>query len=155
MLILTYIVIKYVDNATVKASTKLKKTKLPSDRIFTKYDTSNSDDQVKKLTREFNIHYRDFIGSFIYLLSTRVDSIFAVHKLENFSANPSKVHFEGLIRLLRYIIYNRTLALKYYADMNDAPVYDLLRKDIIKTENHSIYISDSSWQYFPDTCRST
>ena len=28
------------------------------------------------------------------------------------------------------------MGLKYYADMNDAPVTDLLRQAIIKTENH-------------------
>ena len=40
-----------------------------------------------------NVHYRSYIGSLIYLFSTRVDLSFAVHKLEKFSANPSKVHF--------------------------------------------------------------
>ena len=54
----TSIVAKYLDTATVKASTKFYKTTLPSDMIFTKYDTSTSDEQVEKLTREFNIHYR-------------------------------------------------------------------------------------------------
>ena len=34
---------------------------------------------------EFNNYYRAFIGSFIYLLSTRVDLSFSVHKLEEFS----------------------------------------------------------------------
>ena len=61
---------------------------------------------------------------------------FAVHKLAKFSANPGKVHFEGLIRLLRYIRYNKNLGLKYYADLNDAPVTDLLRQASIKTKNN-------------------
>ena len=90
-----------MDTATVKASTKFYKTKLTSDMIFTKYDTSTSYEQVKKLTREFNICYRAFIGSFIYLLYTRVDLGFSVHKLEKISANPCKVHFEGLVHILR------------------------------------------------------
>ena len=72
----TYIVAKYLDNAIVKAGTKFYKTTLPSDIIFTKYDTSTSDEKVEKLTREFNIHYRAFIGSLIFLLSTRVDLSF-------------------------------------------------------------------------------
>ena len=95
--------------------------------IFTKEDVSTSDEQVDKLTREYNIHYRAFIGSLIYQLSTRVELSFAVHKLAKFSANPGKVHFEGLVHLLRYIRDNKTLVLKYYADLNDAPVTDLLR----------------------------
>ena len=107
------------------------------------------------MNRVFNIHYRDFIGSLIYLLSTRLDLSFAVHKLAKFSANPGKVNFEGLLHILRYIRENKTLGLKYYADMNDAPVTDLLRQAIIKTDNHLMDFSDSSWQDCPDTGRST
>ena len=66
--------------------------------IFTKEDVSTSDDQVESLTREYNIHYRACIGYLIYLLSTRVDLSLAVHKLAKFSANPGKVHFEGLVQ---------------------------------------------------------
>ena len=91
----TSIVAKYLDTATVKVSTKFYKTTLPADMIFTKEDVSTSDEQVEKLTREYNIHYRACIGSFIYLLSTSVDLSFAVHKLEKFSANLVKVQYEG------------------------------------------------------------
>ena len=62
-----------------------------------------------------------------------MDLSFAVHKLVKFSANPGKVHFEGLVNLLRYIRDNKTLGLKYYADMNDTPVTDMLRQASIKT----------------------
>ena len=123
--------------------------------IFTKEDVSTSDEKVEKLTREYNIHYRSCIGSLIYLLSTRVDLSFAVHKLAKFSANPDQVHFEGLVHLLRYIRDNKTLGLKYYADLNDAPVTDLLRQANIKTKNRLMAFSDSSWQDCPDTGRST
>ena len=87
------IVAKYLDTATVKASKKFYKTTLPYDMIFTKSDAYPSDEQVEKLNREFNIHYRYCIGSLIYLLSTRVDFSFAMHKLARFSENPGKVHF--------------------------------------------------------------
>ena len=91
----------------------------------------------------------------IYLFSTRADLSFAVHKLAKFSANPGKVHFEGLVHLLRYIRGNKTLGLKYYADLNDAPVTDILIQANIKTKNHLMTFSYSSWQDFPDTGRST
>ena len=91
----------------------------------------------------------------IYVLSTRVDLIFSVQKLAKFSENPGKVHFEGLIHLLRYISGNKTLGMKYYADMNDAPVTDLLIQASIKTENELMDFSDSSWQDCPDTSKST
>ena len=84
-----------------------------------------------------------------------MDLSFAVHKLAKFSANPGKVHFEGLVHLLRNIRDNKTLGLKYYADLNDAPVTDLLRQANIKTKNHLIDFSDSSWQDCPETGRST
>ena len=69
-----------------------------------------------------------------------------MHKLAKFSANPGKVHFEVLVHILRYIRDNKTLGLKYYADMNDAPILDLFRQAIIKTENNLMALSDSSWQ---------
>ena len=66
-----------------------------------KADTSTSDEQVEKLTREFDIHYRAYIGSFISLFSSRLDLSFAVHKLAKFSSNPGKVQFEVLVHLFR------------------------------------------------------
>ena len=54
----TFIVTEYLDTATIQASTKFYMTTLPSDMIFTRYDTSTSDEQVEKLTRDFKIHYR-------------------------------------------------------------------------------------------------
>ena len=123
--------------------------------IFTKEYLSTSDEQVEKLTREYNIHYRACIGSLMYLLSTRVDLSFAAHKLEKFSANPVKVHFEGLINLLIYNRENEILSLQYYAGLNDAPVTDILRQSNIKTENHLMDFSDSSQRDCPYTGRST
>ena len=81
----TSIAAKYLDNATVKASTKFDKTTLPSDMIFKKEDKYTSYEEVEKLTRGFKIHYRACICSLIYLLSTRVDLSFAVKCLEKFS----------------------------------------------------------------------
>ena len=47
----TYSISKYLDTATVKESTKFYKTIFSLDVIFTRDDTSNSDEQVEKLTR--------------------------------------------------------------------------------------------------------
>ena len=71
----TSIVAKYLDTTTVKVSKKFYKTTLPSDMVLTKEDASTSDEQVEKLTKEFNIHYRACIGSLIYLLSTSSISV--------------------------------------------------------------------------------
>ena len=45
------------------------------------------------------------------------------------------------------------MGLKYYADLNDVPVSDLLRQASIKTDNHLIDFSNYSWQDFPETVR--
>ena len=50
----TSIVAKYLDTATFKVSTKFYNTTLPADMIFTKEDLSTSEEQVEKLTREYN-----------------------------------------------------------------------------------------------------
>ena len=42
------------------------------------------------------------------------------------------------------------LGLKYYADLNDAPVTYLLWQSNIKTKNHLMDFSNSSWQDFPE-----
>ena len=84
-----------------------------------------------------------------------MDLSFAVNKLEKYSANIGKIHFEGLVHLLRYIRDNKTLGLNYYADINDAPVSDLLKQDSIKTDNQLMDFYDYSWQDFLDTGRST
>ena len=84
-----------------------------------------------------------------------MDLNFAVHKLAKFSANPGKAKFQGLIPLLRYIRDKKTLGLKYYTDLNDAPVTGILRHANIKTKNHLMAFSDSSWQDCQDTVRST
>ena len=47
------------------------------------------------------------------------------------------------------------MGLKYYADLNDAPVTDILIQANIKTKNNLMAFSDSSWQDCPDTGRST
>ena len=130
---------------TVNTSKKVCKNTFPSDMIFTKDDAYISEEQVQKYNREFSIQYRACTVSLIYLLSTRVALSFAVHELARFSSNPGKVHFEGLVHLLRYIRYNKTLVLKYYDDMKDKTSSDLLRQDNIRTEIHLVDFSDSSW----------
>ena len=112
--------------------------------ISTKFDAYTSDEKVEKSTRKLNIHHRACTGYLIYLLSTRVGFISAVHKLEKFASNQGKVNYEGLVYLLKYIRYNNSLGLKYYTDMKDTTVSDLLIQASIKTENQSMAFSDYS-----------
>ena len=95
----TSIVEKYLDTATVKVSTKFYKTTLPSDMIFTKKYVSTNDEQVEKLTGEYNINYRDCIGSLIYLLSIRVDLSFMLIEHYPLPPGPAK-----LVALLVWVV---------------------------------------------------
>ena len=47
------------------------------------------------------------------------------------------------------------MVFKYYADMKDAPLSDLLKQANINTENQLIAFYSSCWQVFPDTGIST
>ena len=67
---------------------------------------------------------------------------FTAHNLEKSSSNPGKVHFEGLVQLLIYIRDINNLRLKYYANIEDAPLSDLLIKVIVHTENQLMVLSD-------------
>ena len=51
--------------------------------------------------------------------------------------------------------HTRNIDLTSNTDMYDAPLSDMLRQDIIKTDNQLIGLSDSSWQDCPDTGKST
>ena len=126
---------KHLDIATVNKITKFYETTFPSEIIFPKKCVSTSDEKVVNLTKKFNIHYRDCIGSLINLLSTRVYLIFTVHNFDFFSSNTDKVHLVGLVPLLRYFRENKSLCLKYYDDLKYARLSDLLIQYNIKTNN--------------------
>ena len=72
-----------------------------------------------------------------------------------FSSNLGKLHFEGLVQLLRYIWDNKKLGLKYYAKKEDALLSDLLIQSSIKTGNQLMVLYDSICKDCPDTGRST
>ena len=82
------------------------------------------------------------MGSLIYLLSTRVDLCFSVHKLEKFSSNPGKVNFEDLVQLFRYIKDENDLGLSHHANIEDTPLSDLLRQSRIKTKKKLMVFCD-------------
>ena len=139
----TAAVLKYLDTATIKENPILHKSTFPSDMLFTKEDASTSDKKVEALYIDYNIHYRYFLGSLIYILSIIVCLCFAVHKLVKFSSNPGKVHFEVLVHLLRYIRDNNNLVLKYCSKIYDAPLSDLLIQASIKPDKQLMVFSDS------------
>ena len=63
---------------------------------------------------------------------------FAVHKLAKYSSNPVKVHFEGLIHLLRYIRENKTI--------------DVVLNEFIWTVNCLYYLNYETIDHTSSTC---
>ena len=61
----------------------------------------------------------------------------------------------GLLGICTFVHVNKNLGLNYYANMKDAPLSNLLRKDSINTENKLMDLSNSSCQCCPDTGRHT
>ena len=86
----TSVVSKYLDTVTIKENSMSHKNNLPHDTIFTKEDASVSDEQGEVLSRYYNIHYRACVVSLVYISSKKVDSCFAVHKLEKCHRIPVK-----------------------------------------------------------------
>ena len=95
------------------------------------------------------------MGLLIYLLYTRVDLCFALHKLAKFLSNTGKVQYESLVHLLRYVRDNNILCLIYYSNIEYVPISYLLIQSIINTENQSLVFSDSSWKDCWNTDRIT
>ena len=71
-----------------------------------------------------------------------MDLCFAVHKLVKCLSNPGKVKFESLVHLLRYIRDNKILGLKYYANIEDVPLSDILIRARINTEDQLMVLSE-------------
>ena len=71
--------------------------------------------------------------------------------MEKFSLNTSKLHFEILVHLLRYIRDNKNLGLRYYSKIEDAPLSELLRQAIINNYNQLMVFYDSICQECIDT----
>ena len=72
-----------------------------------------------------------------------------------FSSNSGRVHFEGLVHLFRYIRDSKNLGLRYFSNIEDVPLSNLLRQASIINDNQLIVFPDSIWQDFLDNFRST
>ena len=73
----------------------------------------------------------------------------------NIFSSPGKVHFEGLIQLLRYIRDKNNLGYKYYANIEGSHLSGILRHTRIKTDNQLMVLYDSIWKECQYTGRST
>ncbi|KAL0333939.1 UNVERIFIED_CONTAM: Retrovirus-related Pol polyprotein from transposon TNT 1-94 [Sesamum angustifolium] len=109
---------------------------------------------------ECQIEYSRIIGSLMYIMNcTRPDIAYAVNKLSIFTSNPSKDHWKGLIRVLRYLKYTSNYGLHYtrypavlegYSDAN----WISDSKDTKSTSGYVFIIGGGvvSWKSSKQTC---
>jgi len=63
---------------------------------------------------QLRLQYQSVIGSLLYLmLGTHPDIAFAVIKLSQYSANPSKDHYAKSLHILCYLLYTRSYELVF------------------------------------------
>ena len=91
---------------------------------------------------ELNIHYIACVGSLGYILICNSGFVFFSTQVGLFSSNNGRVHFEGLLHLLRYIRDKKNLGLIYYAKIEDATLSDPLRLARIKYDNQFMVFPD-------------
>ncbi|KAL0288543.1 UNVERIFIED_CONTAM: Retrovirus-related Pol polyprotein from transposon TNT 1-94 [Sesamum calycinum] len=108
---------------------------------------------------ECQIEYSRIIGSLMYIMNcTRPDIAYSVNKLSRFTSNPSKDHWKGLIRVLRYLKYTSNYGLHYtrypavlegYSDAN----WISDSKDTKSTSGYVFTIGGAvSWKSSKQTC---
>jgi len=149
------IVQRYLFESNADIQDKKFNKPLPDGFIATKEDVSKDEKDVKALEKEFGFQYPSIVGALIYILSTRPDLSFAVHKLARFMTVPGRKHFEAMVHVLHYLRDNILLGLKFYSDFSRAPLYKILSDGNIDWKRPLITFSDSSWQDCIDTGRST
>ncbi|WKA11227.1 hypothetical protein VitviT2T_028751 [Vitis vinifera] len=95
------------------------------DKILRKFDKDNSGvartpvDVTLHLSKNkgesvSQVEYSRVIGSLMYLMScTRPDIAYAVSKLSRYTSNPGAKHWQGIIRVLKYLRFTRDYGLHY------------------------------------------
>jgi hypothetical protein len=132
------IVKKYLNMAGCTKNNRRHEIPLVLDCIPRSNDCSASDIEAKKLTDEFNTDFASCIGSLIFLGMTHTDVSYAVNKLAKFARKPGRKHFEALLHLLWYLCNNSYLGLKYYSNIEEAPLTKMLMEQII-SRMHLLY----------------
>ncbi|MGH7954439.1 MAG: reverse transcriptase domain-containing protein [Gloeomargaritales cyanobacterium] len=145
---------RYTDQLNTHLFSKYNRT-LPPNWIASKEDCSITNQDSANLENYYNLDYQSCTGALIYLNFTRPDIVFAVMKLVKFNNQPGKLHFKALIHLLGYLRDNADFGIKYFSNLQDAPVTKLLQDNNITPRRDLFSFSDSSWQDCPDTGRST
>ena len=134
----------------------MQETPAPIDYVYTKENRPITTEDKQEVEKRYpDLSMASAVSSLLYIaLNTRCDILWIVNKLAKSSSNPGLKDFAALLHCFGYLRKHTDFAIKYYAKIEESPVYDICtRNKIISTE--IVGFSDSSWQDCPDTGRST
>ena len=133
-----------------------RKTPAPIDYVFTKANRPD-DAEKRQLAKDYRgLNYRSAICSLLYLaLGTRGDIIFIVNKLAKACIDPGRTDYEALLHLFGYLRACSDFGNKYYSDVKESPMFEVLQKTNVDRHSDIVVFTDASWQDCPDTGRST
>jgi hypothetical protein len=149
------IVRKYLETAGCAKNLRQHDTPLPSGFIPTADDCSAKEEDAKELELQYNIDFASCVGSLIYLGMTRTDILYAVNKLAKYTRRPGRNHFEAILHLLRYLCDNTLYGVRFYSEIGESPIYQMLLGQNIQEKHLFFGFTDSSWNDDVDTGRST
>jgi len=118
-------------------------------------DCASCETESKELEVCYNVDYASCIGSLIYLSMTRTDIIYSENKLAKYTRKPGKPYFEALLHLLRYLCDNSLLGVRFYSNIIESPIYQMLLSQQLEEKHLLFGFTDSLWNNDQDTGRST
>jgi len=135
---------------------KTRETPLPPDYVYTKDNRPKEDHERAEVERKYHfIHFRSAVCTLLYAAyNTRADILFAVCKLAKACTCPGMKDYDALLWLIGYLKYKPNLAIKFYPDRNNNPIYNICLANSVPYSDITIF-TDASWQDCPDTGRST
>ena len=83
-----------------------------------------TEDEIKALEKEMGFGYRQAIGELIYAMVTcRADISYATIKLSQYSTRPTRIHFEAVKNVMRYLKHTINDGIYYWRQQprNDLP----------------------------------
>jgi len=144
-----------LEKAGAKKKPRFHNTILPAEFVPSAEDCFKNEETAKNLQVEYVIDFASCVGALLYLPYTRLDITYAVVKLGKFTRCPGVNHMEEILHLLQYLRDNMYLGLRFFSDINMSPVTRFLSSNRISLDNPLITFSDSSWNDYIDTGRST
>ena len=146
---------KYCPDNAPFGTPKHRNTPAPPKYLYSKENRPSPEEKVKLAKDYEGLDFRSAVCSLLYLaLGTRGDILFIVNKLAKACTDPGRKDFEALLWLFGYLRAEPAWGSKYYSNLKQSPIHDLLtRHETFQSE--LVVFTDASWQDCPDTGRST